>query len=184
MPAIDLSATPYYSMVISLAKSPLFSIAIHPMSVVHCKKVNRFRQVCHHWALSPLGTTGVSEFHPRNQGCAIDAQQVGAADAAIALRSRLGVASWRQSRVPRVHKVIPSHAAHGNTGRCRERRRISCGGSGGPSRVGSICLLPVVHQHKDPQDTGFQPFLTARTSGKRCTSPIKFASKGEILSFL
>ena len=54
MPAIDLSATPYYSMVISLAKSPLFSIAIHPMSVVHCKKVNRFRQVCHHWG--PLGS--------------------------------------------------------------------------------------------------------------------------------
>jgi hypothetical protein len=58
MPAIDLSATPYYSMVISLAKSPLFSIAIHPMSVAHCKKVNRLRHVCHHWvsrSLSPLG---------------------------------------------------------------------------------------------------------------------------------
>jgi len=52
MPAIDLSATPYYSMVISLAKSPLFSIAIHPMSVVHYKKVNRLRQVCHHWPSS------------------------------------------------------------------------------------------------------------------------------------
>src|SRR5947208_2887045 len=51
MPAIDLSATPYYSMVISLAKSHLFSIAIHPMSVVHCKKVNRLRQVCHHWVV-------------------------------------------------------------------------------------------------------------------------------------
>src|ERR1700752_1769358 len=44
--------TPYYSMVISLAKSPLFSIAIHPMSVVRCKKVNRLRQVCHHWPSS------------------------------------------------------------------------------------------------------------------------------------
>ena len=50
MPAIDLSATPYYSMVIALARSPLFSIAIHPMSVAHCKKVNRLRQVCHHWS--------------------------------------------------------------------------------------------------------------------------------------
>ena len=54
MPAIDLSATPYYSMAISLAKSPLFSIAIHPMSVVHCKKVTRLRQVCHQWARIPV----------------------------------------------------------------------------------------------------------------------------------
>jgi hypothetical protein len=48
MLAIDSSVTPYYSMAIRLAKSPLFSIAIHPMSVVHCKKVTRLRQVCHH----------------------------------------------------------------------------------------------------------------------------------------
>jgi hypothetical protein len=58
MPAIDLSATPYYSMAISLAKSPLFSIAIHPMSVVHCKKVTRkvtrLRQVCHQWVRIPV----------------------------------------------------------------------------------------------------------------------------------
>jgi len=60
MPAIDLSATPYYSMVISLAKSPLFSIAIHPMSVVHCKKVNRLGQVCHH--CGHPGTAGLPPF--------------------------------------------------------------------------------------------------------------------------
>src|SRR5690349_16209655 len=31
---------------------------------------------------------------------------------------------------------------------------------------------------------GLQPLLTARTSGKRCTSPINFASKGDALSLL
>ena len=57
MLAIDSSATPYYSMVISLARLPPFSIAIHPMSVVHCKKVNRLRQVCHYglWVTMDYG---------------------------------------------------------------------------------------------------------------------------------
>jgi len=32
------------------------------------------------------------------------------------------------------------------------------------------------------QPDGHHPFLTARTPGKRCTSLMKFASRGEVLS--
>ena len=68
MPAIDSSATPYYSMVISLARLPLFSIAIHPMSVVHCKKVNRLRQVCHYGLCYGLWLAGSGRFsHPERE---------------------------------------------------------------------------------------------------------------------
>src|SRR6266850_6982573 len=48
MLAIDSSVTPYCSRVISPPRLRLFSIAIRPMSAVHCKRLNRLSQVCHH----------------------------------------------------------------------------------------------------------------------------------------
>src|SRR5271167_1214209 len=44
---------------------------------------------------------------------------------------------------------------------------------------GSAGEIPVTEK-----PDGVQPLLSARTSGKRCTSPIKFASNGEVLSLL
>ena len=46
----------------------------------------------------------------------------------------------RQRRVPKFHKVLPSHTADGKAERCRKCMRISCGGCGGIcERAASAC---------------------------------------------
>jgi hypothetical protein len=51
----------------------------------------------------------------------------------------LQISTAKFQPVPGVYKVVPSHAAHGNARRCRERSGISCGRFVGLRERGSIC---------------------------------------------
>ncbi len=59
------------------------------------------------------------------------------------------------------------------------RRASSC-----ELRQRLICHVPTLGSERNGRARSYEPLLTARTSGKRCTSAIKFASNVEVLSLL
>ena len=96
---------------------------------------------------------------------------------------------------PGVHRVFPALQRTGTPDDCRKRRGISCGEPGlrqwaafanyrrstsliferVPEMVGRVKSIAAELDE-------LQSLLIARTSGKRCTSAMKFASSGEVLS--